>query len=58
MTGADIGEIADRLEAQVRSSAVLSDDPLAPVLREAAALARAIAEAINRLEKLGAKRPG
>jgi hypothetical protein len=54
---AGIAEAANRLEAQVRSSAILADDPLTPVLRESVALARAITEAIDRLEKLGSKPP-
>jgi hypothetical protein len=55
VTGGAIAEAADRLEAQARSSAVLADDPLAPVLRASVDLGRAMAEAIDRLEKLGSK---
>jgi hypothetical protein len=55
--GAGINEAADGLEAQIRSSAVLADDPLAPVLRESVAFARALTEAIDRLEQLGSKPP-
>lgn len=39
----------------MQSSGVLADDPLTPVMRALAELSRAMAEAINRLEKLGAK---
>ena len=55
MTGANIAEAADRLEAQTRSAAVLADDPLAPVLRASVDLGRVMAEAIDRLENLGSK---
>lgn len=53
--GDSIAEAADRLEAEMRSAAVLADDPLASVLRASADLGRAMAEAIDRLEKLGSK---
>ena len=39
----------------MRSSGVLADDPLAPVLRASADLGRVMAEAIDRLETLGSK---
>lgn len=39
----------------MRSSVVLIDDPLAPVLHASADLARAMAEATDRLEKLGSQ---
>jgi hypothetical protein len=56
--GAGIAKAAGGLEAQIRSSAVLADDPLAPVLRESVAFARAMTEAIDWLEKLGSRPPG
>jgi len=53
--GDSTAEAADRLEVEMRSAAVLADDPLAPVLRASVDLGRAMAEAIDRLEKLGSK---
>jgi hypothetical protein len=53
--GPGIAEATDRLEAQTRSSEVLADDPLTPVLRASVDLGRAMAEAIDRLEQLGSK---
>lgn len=55
MKGAGIAEAPDRLEAQTRSAAVLADDPLAPMFRASVDLGRAMAEAIDRPEKLGSK---
>jgi hypothetical protein len=58
VTGAGIAEAAGRLEAQIQSSPLLADDPLTPILREFVALARAVTDAIDRLEKLGSRPPG
>jgi hypothetical protein len=44
VTSTGVAEAADRLEAEIRSAAVLADDPLALVLRASVDLGRAMAD--------------
>lgn len=50
-------ESADRLDAEVRKAAVLRDDPLAGLLGAAASMTRQMADAVERIEKIGNAAP-